>query len=105
MYSPLTLGPPSLGTVNVFCNDTFLGGAALGGCSVSEVAGRIMAGPGRAPGELGFMIDLSCNESKSELGESPGDSPPGEGRSYGETLVILLAPTESPADEYDPEVR
>jgi len=105
MYKPPTLGPPSLGTVSVFCNDTFLGGAVLGGCNVSEVVGRIMAGPGRVLGELGFIIDFSCSESKSEFGESPGEIPPGEGRSYGETLVILLAPTESPADEYDPEVR
>jgi hypothetical protein len=41
-------------------------------------------------GELGFKIDFSWNVSRSELGESP----PGDGRSYGERLVMLLPPIE-----------
>lgn len=53
-----------------------------------------------APGELGLRIDFSWYVSRSEQGERP----PGDGRSYGERLVMLLPPIER-ADEYEPEVR
>lgn len=29
----------------------------------------------------------------------------GDGRSYGDVLVMLLPPSDKPADEYDPDVR
>ena len=68
---------------------------------VASVAGGSKdAGPGSplgragctsAPGELGFRMDFSWNVSRSELGEKP----PGDGRSYGERLVMLLPPIDS----------
>lgn len=76
---------------------------------VASVAGGSKdAGPGSlervawdsAAGELGLRIDFSWKVSRSELGEKP----PGDGRSYGERLVILLPPIDS-VDEYEPEVR
>lgn len=47
-----------------------------------------------------MRIDFSWKVSRSELGEKP----PGDGRSYGERLVILLPPIDN-VDEYEPEVR
>ena len=89
-----------LGTLRILSIETLPVASVAGGSRVFDPAIARGSDCINDAGELGFRIDLSWNVSRSELGERP----PGDGRSYGERLVMLLPPIES-ADEYDPEVR
>ena len=89
-----------MGTLIILGIETLPVASVGGGSSVFEPATGLGSDCITDAGELGFKIDFSWKASKSELGERP----PGDNRSYGERLVMLLPPIES-ADEYDPEVR
>lgn len=97
IYKSLIFGTAALRAVGIdIFPMVFVGGAGeLEFGTPLAIAGWIIA-----VGELGFKIDFSWKASRSELGERP----PGEGRSYGERLVMLLPPTER-VDEYEPDVR
>lgn len=101
MYNPPIFdAEEALGTLRMVGMDTLPVASVAGGSRVLDPVTDLGSDCIRDAGELGFRIDFSWNASKSELGERP----PGDGRSYGERLVMLLPPIES-ADEYDPEVR
>lgn len=101
MKSPPILELAGFGTLRAIGIDIFPVESVVGGSRVLDPGIGLGTGTsGGPPGEFALRIDFSWNVSRSELGERP----PGEGRSYGERLVMLLPPTER-ADEYEPDVR
>lgn len=100
MKSPPILELAGFGTLSAIGGiDSFPVESVVGGSRVLD-PGSGLGTSGGPPGEFVLRIDFSWYVSRSELGERP----PGEGRSYGERLVMLLPPIER-ADEYEPEVR